>query len=117
MRTRWPAAISRRAKSRANRPSVQLRGIGGFAHTPISRSPLGQDHRRQPDRHLPHPPRRAARDDRAGRCHHDTFDRRVIGQPYSAAYCASKGGVKMLTKALAVEYMARGRPGNAVSPG
>ena len=31
----------------------------------------------------------------------------VIGQPYSAAYCASKGCVKLLTKALAVEYMGR----------
>jgi NAD(P)-dependent dehydrogenase (short-subunit alcohol dehydrogenase family) len=41
----------------------------------------------------------------------------LIGQPYSAAYCASKGGVKMLTKALAVEYMARGVRVNAVAPG
>jgi len=41
----------------------------------------------------------------------------IIGQPYSAAYCASKGGVKLLTKALAVEYMARGVRVNAVSPG
>jgi NAD(P)-dependent dehydrogenase (short-subunit alcohol dehydrogenase family) len=41
----------------------------------------------------------------------------VIGQPYSAAYCASKGGVKMLTKALAVEYMARGIRVNGVAPG
>jgi NAD(P)-dependent dehydrogenase (short-subunit alcohol dehydrogenase family) len=41
----------------------------------------------------------------------------IIGQPYSVAYCASKGGVKMLTKALAVEYMARGVRVNAVAPG
>jgi NAD(P)-dependent dehydrogenase (short-subunit alcohol dehydrogenase family) len=41
----------------------------------------------------------------------------VIGQPYSAAYCASKGGVKLLTKALAVEYMARGIRVNGVAPG
>jgi NAD(P)-dependent dehydrogenase (short-subunit alcohol dehydrogenase family) len=41
----------------------------------------------------------------------------MIGQPYSAAYCASKGGVKLLTKALAVEYMARGVRVNGVSPG
>ncbi|HWD53657.1 MAG TPA: SDR family oxidoreductase [Acidimicrobiales bacterium] len=41
----------------------------------------------------------------------------VIGQPYSAAYCASKGGVKMLTKALAVEYMARAVRVNGVAPG
>jgi NAD(P)-dependent dehydrogenase (short-subunit alcohol dehydrogenase family) len=41
----------------------------------------------------------------------------MIGQPYSAAYCASKGGVKLLTKALAVEYMARGVRVNGVAPG
>ncbi len=41
----------------------------------------------------------------------------VIGQPYSAAYCASKGGVVMLTKALAVEYLERGVRVNAVAPG
>jgi NAD(P)-dependent dehydrogenase (short-subunit alcohol dehydrogenase family) len=41
----------------------------------------------------------------------------VIGQPYSAAYCASKGGVKLLTKALAVEYMACGVRVNGVAPG
>ena len=41
----------------------------------------------------------------------------IIGQPYSAAYCASKGGVTLLTKALAVEYMARGVRVNAVAPG
>jgi NAD(P)-dependent dehydrogenase (short-subunit alcohol dehydrogenase family) len=41
----------------------------------------------------------------------------VIGQPYSAAYCASKGGVKLLTKALAVEYMGKGVRVNGVAPG
>ena len=41
----------------------------------------------------------------------------IIGQPYSAAYCASKGGVNLLTKALAVEYMARGVRVNGVAPG
>jgi NAD(P)-dependent dehydrogenase (short-subunit alcohol dehydrogenase family) len=41
----------------------------------------------------------------------------IIGQPYSAAYCASKGGVLMLTKALAVEYMGRGVRVNGVAPG
>lgn len=41
----------------------------------------------------------------------------VIGQPYSAAYCASKGGVALLTKALAVEYLGRGVRVNAVAPG
>lgn len=41
----------------------------------------------------------------------------LIGQPYSAAYCASKGGVIQLTKALADEYLDRGIRVNAVAPG
>ena len=38
------------------------------------------------------------------------------GQPYSAAYCASKGGVRLLTMALAVEYMARAYVSTAWPP-
>jgi NAD(P)-dependent dehydrogenase (short-subunit alcohol dehydrogenase family) len=41
----------------------------------------------------------------------------LIGQPYSAAYSASKGGVVQLTKALAVEYLEVGFRVNAVAPG
>lgn len=41
----------------------------------------------------------------------------LIGQPWSAAYCASKGGVVMLTKALADEYIHAGIRVNAVAPG
>jgi NAD(P)-dependent dehydrogenase (short-subunit alcohol dehydrogenase family) len=41
----------------------------------------------------------------------------LMGQPYSAAYCASKGGVVNLTRALAVEYLKRGVRVNAVAPG
>jgi NAD(P)-dependent dehydrogenase (short-subunit alcohol dehydrogenase family) len=41
----------------------------------------------------------------------------LMGQPYSAAYCASKGGVVNLTRALGVEYRARGVRANAVAPG
>ena len=41
----------------------------------------------------------------------------IIGQPYSAAYCASKGGVVLLTKSLALEYIKRGVRVNAVAPG
>lgn len=41
----------------------------------------------------------------------------LLGQPYAAAYCASKGGVVNLTRALAVEYRARGVRVNAIAPG
>src|SRR5580704_16066730 len=41
----------------------------------------------------------------------------LMGQPYSAAYCASKGGVVNLTRALGIEYRARGVRVNAVAPG
>ena len=41
----------------------------------------------------------------------------LIGQPWSAAYCASKGGVVLLTKALAYEYRSKGVRVNAVAPG
>ena len=41
----------------------------------------------------------------------------LMGQPYSAAYCSSKGGVVELTRALAVEYLRRGVRVNAVAPG
>lgn len=41
----------------------------------------------------------------------------VMAHPYAAAYCASKGGVIMLTKALAMEYGAQGVRINAVCPG
>jgi NAD(P)-dependent dehydrogenase (short-subunit alcohol dehydrogenase family) len=37
--------------------------------------------------------------------------------PYSAAYCASKGGVVQLTRALAVEYGRKGIRINCVCPG
>ena len=41
----------------------------------------------------------------------------LMGQPYSAAYCASKGGVVNLTKALALEYIKRDVRVNAIAPG
>ena len=41
----------------------------------------------------------------------------VMGQAYSAAYSASKGGVAMMIKALAVEYIDRGVRINGVAPG
>jgi NAD(P)-dependent dehydrogenase (short-subunit alcohol dehydrogenase family) len=41
----------------------------------------------------------------------------LMGQAFSAAYCASKGGVVNLTRALGYEYRARGVRVNAVAPG
>jgi NAD(P)-dependent dehydrogenase (short-subunit alcohol dehydrogenase family) len=41
----------------------------------------------------------------------------LMGAPWSAAYCASKGGVIQLTKALAREYNSRGLRVNAIAPG
>jgi NAD(P)-dependent dehydrogenase (short-subunit alcohol dehydrogenase family) len=41
----------------------------------------------------------------------------LMGQSYSAAYCASKAGLLMFTKALAAEYLARGVRANVVAPG
>jgi NAD(P)-dependent dehydrogenase (short-subunit alcohol dehydrogenase family) len=41
----------------------------------------------------------------------------LIGQAYTVAYCATKGGVVQLTRALAMEYIDRGVRVNAVAPG
>src|SRR4029077_20443068 len=41
----------------------------------------------------------------------------LMGQPFSAAYCASKGGVVNLTRALADEYLKRNVRVNAIAPG
>jgi meso-butanediol dehydrogenase/(S,S)-butanediol dehydrogenase/diacetyl reductase len=41
----------------------------------------------------------------------------IKSHPYAAAYCASKGGVVMLTRALAVEYARKGIRINCVCPG
>ena len=40
-----------------------------------------------------------------------------IGEAYAAAYCASKGGLAQLTKAMALEYLKQPVRINALSPG
>lgn len=41
----------------------------------------------------------------------------IVANPYSSSYSASKGGVKMLTQALATQYARKKIRVNAVSPG
>jgi meso-butanediol dehydrogenase / (S,S)-butanediol dehydrogenase / diacetyl reductase len=41
----------------------------------------------------------------------------LIGQAYNAAYCASKGGVVLLTKSLGVEFARHGLRVNCLCPG
>jgi meso-butanediol dehydrogenase/(S,S)-butanediol dehydrogenase/diacetyl reductase len=41
----------------------------------------------------------------------------LAGVAYASAYCASKGGVVLLSRALAVEYAHRGVRVNCVCPG
>lgn len=41
----------------------------------------------------------------------------LMGQAYSAAYCASKGGLLMFSKALAAEYLSRSVRVNVLCPG
>ncbi len=41
----------------------------------------------------------------------------LMGQSYSAAYCASKAGLLMFSKALAAEFLSRGVRVNVVAPG
>ncbi len=40
-----------------------------------------------------------------------------IGEAYAAAYCASKGGLSQMTRALAMEYLTQPIRINAISPG
>lgn len=41
----------------------------------------------------------------------------LVGTPYGAAYSASKGGVVLLTKTLAIEFGRRGLRSNCICPG
>ena len=41
----------------------------------------------------------------------------MLGSPYNAAYCASKGAVRSFTKAAAIEYVRQGIRANSIHPG
>src|SRR5207247_7509322 len=41
----------------------------------------------------------------------------IVGAPLSSAYCASKGGVRLFTKAVALECAAEGIRVNSIHPG
>ena len=97
-----------------------IAGVGGFAHTP-EQSLAGWDRIIAVNLTGTFLMCRAVLpgDDRARRRHRRTPCRRLgsSGSRTPPPYCASKGGVKLLTKALAVEYMARGVRVNGVAPG
>ncbi len=104
------------------RPAIlcNVAGVGGFYHTvdmPLSR----WDHMlavnltgpflmvRATVPHMLHP--------HGGAIVNVASDTGLVGAAYAAAYCASKGGLVMMTRALAVEYADRGIRVNAVAPG
>jgi len=108
--------------SALGRPSVlcNVAGIGTFAHT--ADMPLAQFERivavnltgtfvmiKTVLPHMLHP--------HGGAIVNVASTAGLMGSAYSAAYCASKGGVVMMTKALAVEFADRGVRVNAVAPG
>ena len=41
----------------------------------------------------------------------------LVGQAYNVAYCATKGGVVMMSKAMAIEFASKGVRVNAICPG
>lgn len=104
------------------RPSVlcNVAGIGGFFHT--ADMPLARWERmlavnltgpfllcRATIPHMLHP--------HGGSIVNVASNTGLMGAAYAAAYCASKGGLVMFTRALAIEYSDRRIRVNAVAPG
>lgn len=60
--------------------------------------------------------RAMSRDGRGGRIINISSQGGLVGLPDAAVYCASKGGVNMLTKALALEWAPHAITVNAIAP-
>lgn len=119
------AAVGRtvdRVADDLGRPSVlcNVAGVGGFFHTadmPLHRwermlavnltGPFLMCRATLP--HMLHP--------HGGAIVNVASNTGLMGAAYAAAYCASKGGLVMFTRALAIEYSDRGIRVNAVAPG
>ena len=123
----WPTPIARgrgrrggggaRRARRRRRRRGHLRPRHGRGHRPGG---LGSRPRRQPARRLPHRPRRDPAPARGGRG--GDRQRRVAARPRrraanAAAYCASKGAVISLTRAMAIDHGGEGIRVNCVCPG
>ena len=91
-----------------------IAGIGHFAwsheETPEAFDRIVQ---RQPQRHVLRVAGRAAPPavDGQGRHHQHRVERRPAGPPWSAAYCASKGGVVLTDEGAGLRVPREGRPG------
>jgi NAD(P)-dependent dehydrogenase (short-subunit alcohol dehydrogenase family) len=114
-----PASVPR--ASRARPVDILVNNAGQAASAPFAnrRRAVAAHAGREPDRHLPLHPGRAARHAGAGwgRIVNVASTAGLTGYRYVAAYCAAKHGVIGLTRALALEAGTKGVTVNAVCPG